>query len=229
MPTEEPPLSFEQPRSAFGTWLGVVLLFAVFALFVWAVLGMMPRGDRYEETRAAARMEKLKVVHDEAAALHTYGWVDKEKGVAHIPVDRAMQLSLAELAQKKPAPAGPIVAPAAAPAAGAAAAPAPVEQGGPQTTAPTVPAPVVSPSPAGTPAPADSHAGPGSAIGGQPAAAANPRDAAPATQPGANATPAASAPPPAAQAPLPPNERGPIPVQSPPGTPLPVRGATPGR
>ena len=198
MSHDEPQLSFEQPRSAFGTWLGVVLLFAVFALFVWVVVGAMPRGDKYEEKRAAARIEKLKSVTDEAATLHTYGWVDKAKGVARIPIDRAMELSVAELAQKKPAPAGPIATPAA-----------------PVPAAPAA-APAVAPQPGTASSPATSHAGPGSAIGAQPAAAANPRNAAPATQPGPNATPAASPP-----APAPPNERGPTPVQAAPGTPLP--------
>ena len=206
MSHDEPQLSFEQPRSAFGTWLGVVLLFAVFALFVWVVVGAMPRGDKYEEKRAAARIEKLKSVTDEAATLHTYGWVDKTKGVARIPIERAMELSVAELAQKKPAPAGPIATPAPAPASPAA-------------------APAVTPQPASASSPATSHAGPGSAIGAQPAAAANPRNAAPATQPGSNATPAAS--PPVAPSPAPPNERGPTPVQSPAGKALPVPSATP--
>jgi len=36
----------------------------------------------------------------------------KNKGVARIPIDRAMELTVAELAQKKPAPAGPIATPA---------------------------------------------------------------------------------------------------------------------
>lgn len=219
MSPEEPQLSFEQPRSAFGTWLGVVLLFAVFALFVWVIMGAMPRGDRYEQKRAEARMEKLKTVNEEALTLHGYGWVDKEKGVARIPIERAMQLSMAELAQKKPAPAGPIVvpAPAAAPADAAAASTA--------GASPAAPAPAP---PASSPAPADAVTGPDSAMGGQPTGAANPRDAVPGSQPGANATPAASPPPPAAEPPAPPSERGPTPVQSAPGTPLPVRGATPG-
>ncbi len=236
MPTE-PQLSFEQPRSAFGTWLGVVLLFAVFALLVWVVVGIMPRGDNYEQKRVEGRMVKLKTVQDEAATLHSYGWVDKEKGVARIPIDRAMELTMAELAQKKPMPAGPIATPAA-PAPAAAAAPAAgqpaASPGVPTATAPSpaamAPAPTSAaptPAPAGTPAPADSHAGPGSVVGGQPAGAANPRDAAPGTQPGPNATPAAS-PEPGSVAPAPPNDRGPTPVQSPPGTSLPVRGATPG-
>ena len=131
-----------------------MLLFAVFALFVWVVVGAMPRGDKYEEKRAAARMEKLKSVTDEAATLHTYGWVDKAKGVARIPIERAMELSVAELAQKKPAPAGPIATPAA--------------------LAPVPAPPAVAPQPTTASSPATSHSGPGSAIGAQPAAAANP-------------------------------------------------------
>lgn len=123
----------------------MVLLFAVFGLFVWVVVGAMPRGDKYEEKRAAARVEKLKTASEEAtASLHSYAWVEKEKGVARIPIERAMELTTAELAQKKPAPAGPIAtpaviatpptAPAAAPATAAAPAAAP-------TTAPKVPSP----------------------------------------------------------------------------------------
>ena len=79
---DEPQLSFEQPRSAFGTWLGVVLLFAVFALFVWVVMGVMPRGDNYEEKRAEARMEKLKMAHEEAsrAAQLRLGGQGKRRG-----------------------------------------------------------------------------------------------------------------------------------------------------
>lgn len=35
-------------------------------------------------------MEKLRAT--EEAALHSYGWVDREHGVVHIPIDRAMEL-----------------------------------------------------------------------------------------------------------------------------------------
>ena len=202
MPPNEPQLSFEQPRSVFGTWLGVILLFAVFGLFVLVVIRAMPRGDKYEEKRAAARVEKLKLASEEAAAsLHSYAWVDKEKGVARIPIQHAMELTVAELAQKKPAPAGPIATPA------------------PPAPAAPATAPAATPAPATVSSPATTHSGPGSAIGAQPAAAANPPNAAPNTQPGPNATPAASPPAGAAQAPTP--------VQSSPATTLPVPGATP--
>ena len=47
-----------------------------------------PRGDTYEEKRAKARVEKLEAAQKEnATALTTYGWVDKTKGVARIPID----------------------------------------------------------------------------------------------------------------------------------------------
>jgi membrane-associated protease RseP (regulator of RpoE activity) len=161
-------------RAPFSAWLGMVLLFALFGIIVLAIIGPSPRGDTYEQKRAKAREEKLKTVQDEAKSLTSYGWIDKNKGVARIPIDRAMELTVADLAQKKPAPAGPIATPP--PVAPASAAPSPS------------PAPSASPSPSGTAKPT-SVAGPSSEIHNQPAAAANPPAAPPGTQPGASATP----------------------------------------
>src|SRR4029450_12323226 len=97
-----------------STWLAVVLLFALFGVIVLAIIGPMPRGSDYEETRAKKRMENLKTVGEDAEkALNAYGWVDKNKGVVRIPISRAMNLTVAELAQKKPAAAGPIATPQA--------------------------------------------------------------------------------------------------------------------
>lgn len=96
-------------RAPLSTWLGVVLLFALFGIIVLAIIGPMPRGSDYEEVRAKKRMEKLKTLREEAEKdLTTYAWIDKNKGVARIPISRAMELTVADLAQKKPAPAGPI-------------------------------------------------------------------------------------------------------------------------
>jgi hypothetical protein len=107
-------------RAPFSTWLGVVFLFALFGLIVLAVIGPSPRSSDYEETRAKKRMEKLNALQEENKKdLTTYAWVDKNKGVARIPIDRAMELTVSDLAQKKPEPAGPIATPAvqASPAA----------------------------------------------------------------------------------------------------------------
>jgi hypothetical protein len=106
--------SIAYTRAPFSTWLGIVCLFVLFGLIVLAVIGPSPRTSDYEETRAKKRMEKLKTLHEESQKeLTTYAWVDKNKGVARIPIDRAMEVTVTDLAQKRPAPAGPIATPAA--------------------------------------------------------------------------------------------------------------------
>jgi hypothetical protein len=195
----------------FSTWIGVVLLFAFFGLLVLVVIGASPRGDSYEEKRANVRAEKLKAVREETnKALTTYAWVDKNKGVVRIPINEAMKLTVAELAEKSPAPANPI-APEASPAA----------QGAAPTTASLAPSPASSAS--GTPKPT-TVSGPHSEGQNQPAAAIKPPPAPPGTQPGASATPAAAPPSAAVKAPVSPSAR---PSPSAPATPLPVRGKTP--
>jgi uncharacterized protein (DUF58 family) len=138
-------------RAPFSTWLGVVLLFALFGVIVLAVIGPARRGNDYEEARAKKRMENLKTAREDAEkALNTYAWIDKNKGVVRIPIERAMELTMAQLAQQKPAAAGLIATPEPqAPAASASPAPA----GSPQPNAarpPTSPSPAAqaSPSPA---------------------------------------------------------------------------------
>jgi len=146
-------------RAPFSTWLGVVFLFVLFGLIVLAVIGPSPRTSDYEETRAKKRMEKLKALHEETQKdLTTYAWVDKSKGVARIPIDRAMELTVTDLAQKKPAPAGPIATPAAqaAPAAAAptGASPAPAASQQPGMAQPSAPAGSPAAQGAASPAPA---------------------------------------------------------------------------
>jgi hypothetical protein len=195
----------------FSTWIGVVLLFAFFGLLVLVVIGASPRGNTYEKKRAKARAEKLQAAREETTkALTTYAWVDKTKGVVRIPINDAMKLTVAELAQKTPAPANPIATPAASPP--------------PQSAAPTAASPAPSPtaSASETPKPT-SITGPNSENRNQPAATNNPPPAPPGTQPGASTAPAASPPSAAVKAPVSPSAP---PSPSAPGTPLPVRGKT---
>jgi hypothetical protein len=139
--------SIAYTRAPFSTWLGIVCLFVLFGLIVLAVIGPSPRTSDYEETRAKKRVEKLKTLHEESQKeLTTYAWVDKNKGVARIPIDRAMEVTVADLAQKKPAPAGPIATPAAQ-TAPAGASPAPAASQQPGTAQPAQPS-----APAGSPA-----------------------------------------------------------------------------
>jgi len=159
-------------RAPLSTWFGIVLLFALFGVIVLAVVGPAPRGSDYEETRAKKRVDNLKTLREEAAkALTTYGWIDKNKGVARIPIDRAMELTIAKLAQQKPAPAGPIATPEPQPSAApaspapagsrqpAAAQPSPkpgasAASPSPSGQAPASPSPQAAQSPPGTPSPA---------------------------------------------------------------------------
>src|SRR5438552_1415914 len=201
-----PPTPERTPIS-FRAWLGIVLLFLFFGIFVLVLIAATPHGNTYEAKRARAREEKLKTTRDAATKeLSSYAWVDKAKGVARIPIDRAMQLTVRDLASKKPATANAI-----------------------ETAAPT-PAPVASPAPPVSPAPTAAGASatpkPTSVQGatsenrGQPAAASNPPGAIPGTQPGLGATPAAS-PPPSGQPAVSPSA---TPEQKPPpGTPPPEK------
>ena len=194
----------EREPISFRAWLGIVLLFLVFGIFVLVLVAATPHGNTYEAKRAEARQKKLNDARTAAnQELHSYAWVDKGKGIARIPIDRAMELTLRDLASKKPATANPIETPAQVPASGAS------------------PAPAVSPAPAtaaGTPK-ATSAEGPNSENRNQPAAAGNPPGAIPGTQPGPDATPAVS---PSGQPAL-----SPMPEQKPPGTPIPIAGKTP--
>lgn len=193
-------------RAPLSTWLGIVLLFFVFGAIVLAVIGPSKRGSDYEQQRAQQRADKLKTIQDDAKSLTSYAWIDKNKGTVRIPIDRAMELTLVDLANKKPAPAGPIAAASPGAQASAPAAPSPAASASPKASASAKPIAVE---------------GKDSENRGQPAAATNPAPVQPGTQPGGSASPAAS---PAAPSGNPPQKPVPTPTLAPPGSPLPVRG-----
>ena len=193
-----------RPPASVGAWLGVVLLFLFFGIFVFVLVAAAPHGNNYEQKRAEAREKKLNDTRNAATQeLNSYAWVDKGKGVARIPIDRAMQLTLRDLTGKKPEPANPIAAPTEAAAPGAS----------------PPPAPAVSPasSPTLTPKPKTIE-GAESENRNQPAAAANPPGAIPGTQPSPGVTPAVSTSPPSAAPAVSPT---PKPEQNRPVTPAP--------
>jgi hypothetical protein len=150
-------------RAPLSAWFGIVLLFVLFGVIVLAIIGPSPRRSDYEETRAKKRVENLKTLREEAdKTLATYGWIDKNKGLARIPIERAIELTVADLAKQKPAPAGPIATPeaqATASAPASATSPAPATspkpsgaQGSPQAFAPAAPQGAATSSPQPSPA-----------------------------------------------------------------------------
>jgi hypothetical protein len=55
-----------------------------------------------EAVRAKNRLEKrLKIQEEGAKKLSTYGWVDQDKGIVHIPIDQAMEQELPVLKQRE--------------------------------------------------------------------------------------------------------------------------------
>jgi len=159
MANPEPLRQIAHSRAPLSTWLGIVLLFALFGVIVLAIIGPSPRESDFEETRAKKRIENFKTLREEAdKALTTYGWVDKNKGVARIPIERAMELTVADLAKQKPAPAGPIATAASAEGTagktepqGTAAAPASPAPAPPSPAAQSSSPSVASPSPTKSP------------------------------------------------------------------------------
>src|SRR3954464_4001572 len=136
-------------RAPLSAWLGTILLFLLFGAIVLALVGPARRTDQYEQNRAKKRYDTLKTLREQdAKALGAYEVVDKAQGTAHIPIERAMELTVTELAQKKPAAAYPVASPAAA------AAPAPA---GSPTASPAATKPAAAPAASPTPTAPASH------------------------------------------------------------------------
>jgi hypothetical protein len=106
------PDSHNAPKKS-GAWF-VVLGFVLISLFLVAALtlrgGAEATIDPEEIERDAYRTKTYaEVTAEEAQKLTTYGWVDQASGSVRIPIDKAMKLILADLNDKKPAPAYPVV------------------------------------------------------------------------------------------------------------------------
>jgi len=90
----------------------------------------------------------------EEQVLRNYGWIDRQHGVVHIPIDEAKKLYVARAAVGSTAPSGASLGAPASPPAGPAPSPAPL--------------PGATVAPAGTPVPRDTGAAPSAAThGGQ--------------------------------------------------------------
>lgn len=96
----------------FGLWLAVSM--AISAAIVYGTYAFLEnRGDAADEAARrfplaqgisqappAPRLQTqpftdvYKLKSDQRSVLHAYGWVDKANGVVHIPIERAMQLTL---------------------------------------------------------------------------------------------------------------------------------------
>jgi hypothetical protein len=120
----------------FGFWLAVAAI--VVQLGMWALYRVLARQESARErplpplvvsnlqrTPPEPRLEpqplapRASLTQEENRILTTYGWVDRNRGLVRLPIDRAMELLVQQgLPPSKPmAAAAPLPAPGAAPAA----------------------------------------------------------------------------------------------------------------
>jgi hypothetical protein len=103
-----------------GLWLATGFLGLASLSFFLRPWGVTP--NTVTEAAAKVRLEKISKLRLEQDKLaNSYGWVDKTKGISHIPISKAMEIIIADLRTNKPHAAYPIttIQPSAITAAGA--------------------------------------------------------------------------------------------------------------
>jgi len=84
------------PVIALVGFISALLFFAIIILlevaFYWA-----EAQQRYEKDVSQPPLELTTLTHNQQARLAEYRWVDEKKGVVAIPIDRAMELVVADL------------------------------------------------------------------------------------------------------------------------------------
>jgi hypothetical protein len=114
------PHSLSERRHPYlpGLWLAAGFLGLASLAFLLRPAGVTP--DTITEKAAMERWDKLqKLKAEQAKDASSYGWIDKEKGIARIPVEKAMEIVTPRLRAQDPKPAYPIttIAPSAITAA----------------------------------------------------------------------------------------------------------------
>lgn len=107
----KPPLepSAKTLRSRAGFWVTLLAVLGCFVIFLVVLyvayipqrpkapdvdLAKIPAADRWQYT-AKGRLERLEQMRArDEAALTTYGWIDRSKGVVQLPINRAMELTV---------------------------------------------------------------------------------------------------------------------------------------
>ncbi|MBI4890562.1 MAG: hypothetical protein HY821_08045 [Acidobacteria bacterium] len=78
--------------------LGLLLVFIIGIYWLYVVA--YEKVD--QEVYSGAPSKELQAIHDrEEQNLHSYGYIDKEKGIVRIPIERAMEIVAAETAEGK--------------------------------------------------------------------------------------------------------------------------------
>jgi hypothetical protein len=105
---ESHPQTAEHPEQIRVILLaGLVSVIILVILLVWLrSYFFLVRNETVEKNYLEAGNPKIEELHArEKALLTSYGWVNKGKGIVHVPVDRAMELMVEEAARGGTSPA----------------------------------------------------------------------------------------------------------------------------
>ena len=89
-------------RAPLISILAIFALFALFAIVVYYVYlprqtGVFSGSGFYTDAQRIEKLQELRTKEQEAAT--SYGWVDQQKGVVRLPLDRAAELTLQQYAK----------------------------------------------------------------------------------------------------------------------------------
>jgi hypothetical protein len=115
-PRAETPTPAAESRTDFWvTFLAALGCFVVFLVVLYVAyvpqlrtapevdLTKIPPEEQWKYTPEGRRAHLQELRAREQAALTTYAWIDRGKGIVQLPIDRAEQLTLRELnAERKP-------------------------------------------------------------------------------------------------------------------------------
>lgn len=94
-------MRYDDPNVAASAVVGVIgaiLLFVIIVLLqTWFYKA--EEDERFRKVYSQPYEELQKIDNDQLEQLASYGWISEADGVAHIPIDRAMQLISDELHQ----------------------------------------------------------------------------------------------------------------------------------
>ncbi len=97
-------MSSDDPKAGTVVFVGIVSAVAVFLIVVMLqiVFYRMQEREIARKTLDLAPEELAQLRASQQAELHSYGWIDQAGGVARIPIERAMELTVDEI--NRPAP-----------------------------------------------------------------------------------------------------------------------------
>ena len=87
-------MRYDDPNVAASAVVGIISAIVLFVIIVllqtWFY--QAEEGERFRKIYSQPYEELQKIDNEQLERLASYGWISEGDGVAHIPIDRAMQL-----------------------------------------------------------------------------------------------------------------------------------------